>query len=460
MWEKALLMVLCLTKKCILLGWIVFLYIFIPSLSFAKNCEEMKKNQPEKWKNWNKITKKAEQSADNQDYETALREYLEGFKICNDAITEYSIARMYDLSGDCDNAMSWYNTVLQHEQNEERDEGLEQVLPLAKNYLLELETTCNTNSTLEVTCTQENVFIEIDGSEPEMCPLKLTLEVGRYQVKASKIGFDNFEIRVEIVAHKHNTLAISLNKTGESSTSSHYGKLHVECPMELFSVEINGNDYSREITCPGTRELLPGIYEVSLPVTGQSQTAYVVAGETVRIKFDKMDLNQTGILISLRLAPFFGVVQGDVYDKNDEKVGTSSLEGMEPGLVSFAVINELGYAFSTHFSAMIETRFDVVNFSVMISLVTRFTIPLSDSWLFRIDLGGGYGTLLMPVQLGSDTKIYLAHCGPYVGTVALGLGWQITQIFILTLQADVRMGFPDEFGFIFDAPSLGLEVRF
>ena len=434
-------------------------FLFLPGLQAlaASPCPELRKSDRKAYKDWVAAQKRAEELSDKESFIEASEAYLDAYRICADTLLEYNIGRMYQKMGDCERSLQWFGKVLERQEASDSgpDEEERKIVALAGTYRVELERECSSTSMLEIKCAQEEVWLDIGDTIHKECPFEGQVNAGRYVVVASLEGFEDRKVRIDIVAGEQNRVVIP-------ELSQVAGTLHIECPAGVSQVMLTGPGVGELVDCPSSHRLPPDRYEVALPGTERSQVARVRGGETLRLKMELIQekVERLGVFIGLRAAPGTGLVAGDLYDKNNEEIpGGPRLDGLEPGMLTLALINELGYVLSSDWSLMAQTRYDVINPSLLVSAMARWEILGAESYSLRFDTGLGGGELLCPVQLSGADEIYLARSGPVVLTGSLGLAWKLGPTFALAVHLETRVGFPDV-GILVDAGSVGAEVGF
>ena len=167
----------------------------IPAVSFAErpeiDCNDLSEADMQTFYG---MSAEFGEALDKKDYEKALPIAQKAMSICTtDAYTEYSLARIYQLMGDC--ASAYYH----FEQLSNRGAALKKENPdifkEVNKHFKTVKSTCGDVVSLEIECAQPDVELSMSGlpNSNAKCPFYGKVTPGSYSLTATKEGFEPYQ---------------------------------------------------------------------------------------------------------------------------------------------------------------------------------------------------------------------------------------------------------------------------
>ena len=435
-----------LGSLCLLLG------LLAPSFAFAQS-KPCSKLSPEDDAEYRQLGQQAGGAYGQKDYTAAIQYMVQAMDLCDeDPRTQYNLARAYHRANNCNMAMYWYERLIKIDPNSAEGKSIASERERAGRYFTEMQAECSSSARVVVDCSNPEVRITIGESHSFKCPHEGRLDAGLYKIRATlSEKHKPYVAEIRLVAGQNNRILIPKLEEIDERASRTTGTLRIDCEGDLEKVILRGEGMREDVKCGDSKELPPGRYTLAAPGDEKTQEVDVILGETygVRVGSTSASIKRTGFFLGIRANPSMGLATGELLDENGDESFGQELDGLQPSLPTFAFNETLGIAG--------QFRLDFTNFSAMGAVVLRWVPWFNDILSFRVDVGGGAGKVVLPVEL-ENGQIPLAKGGPGFAQVGLGLAWRFTDLMSFVSILETRVGFP-EIIVPFDL-SLGIEVLF
>ncbi len=221
-------------------------------------------------------------AAANKNYDEALNMALKAMSICtSDVYTEYTLARIYHLTGDCANAYYHYE-ILSEKPASIQKENPDIYKELKKNFK-DVKNKCGNVVTLEIECEQPGIQLAISGLgdvSTTTCPFYAKVLPGSYPVIATKEDYQARKETINVEAGKGTIVKIPELKEADSK-----GFLRVRCPKGATKFELkNSEGHIEEYVCPWEQEFPADTYTIKLSGAPDEDAVTVVVDKKSRLE--------------------------------------------------------------------------------------------------------------------------------------------------------------------------------
>ncbi len=273
----------------------------IPSASFAESpeidCNSLPESEMEKFY---ELSGEFGAALEEKDFEKALPIAQKAMSMCTtDTYTEYSLARIYQLSGDC--ASAYYH----FERLSNRGTALKKENPdiykEVNKHFKTIKSNCGDVVSLEIECAQSGVKLSMNGlpNSNASCPFYGKVSPGSYSLTATKEGFQPYKELI-MVSESGQSVKIGalkpIKKTVQVSIQCPHGSVSFDlidpkgekntykCPQDNLELELgtyqaylSNSDKSNAITFEVTKE---GETQFKIPTTSSSCSATPNSNQT------------------------------------------------------------------------------------------------------------------------------------------------------------------------------------
>ena len=252
-----------------------------PAVSFAEraeiDCNSLPEDQMQKFY---EMSAEIGDASAAKDFDKALPLAKKAMEMCTtDTYTEYTLARLYQLTGDCANAYYHY------ERLSDRGTALKKENPdiykeLNKHFKT-IKSQCGDVVTLEIECVQDGVKLSMNGlPESNMaCPFYGKITPGSYSLTATKDGFQPYN---ELVNVSDSGASVKISALKPVATT---GFIRVRCPRGSSKfVLVSSNGQRDEYVCPWEGEVEAGTYKVFLGNADESTASTIVVEKEGRLE--------------------------------------------------------------------------------------------------------------------------------------------------------------------------------
>lgn len=266
-------------KLAIALGALVTL---IPSLAFADRPEVDCNTLPdEQMQEFYDLSGRMASAAEEKNYEEALSLGLQAMSMCTtDVYTEYTLARVYQLTNDCANAYYHYD-VLDRKPASVKSENPDVYKGVKKNFK-EVKSECPDVVPVEVTCAQEGVELAVTGlanASTLKCPFYGRMPAGSYPFVATKEGY---QPRKDTLTVSAEGAAITIPELKDADA---VGFIRVKCPKGASKFIMTSSDGKiDEYVCPWEGEVAADTYKIRLGGAEADEDITVVVDKKARVE--------------------------------------------------------------------------------------------------------------------------------------------------------------------------------
>ncbi|MBQ8036463.1 MAG: hypothetical protein IJ268_05660 [Proteobacteria bacterium] len=238
------------------------IFALAPALAFADrpeiNCDQL---SDEDSQNFYDLSARCADAAANKNYEEALSLGIQAMSICTtDVYTEYTLARVYQLTNDCPNAYYHYE-LLSNRPPEVQKDNADIYKGLAKNFK-EIKNKCGDVVTLEVVCETPETKISITGinnGQRMSCPFFGKVTPGSFTYTASKEGYTQIRDTFIVSAEGANITIPALQDANAT------GYVRIRCPKGSSKfILTDDKGKTEEYVCPWEGNLQAGTYKIRL----------------------------------------------------------------------------------------------------------------------------------------------------------------------------------------------------
>lgn len=255
------------------------LMLLVPSLAFADrpevDCNALADAQMQEFYD---LSGRMAAAAESEEYEEALNLGLQAMRMCtSDVYTEYTLARVYQLTGNCADAYYHYD-ILDKKDSSVKKENRDIYDGVNKNFK-EVKKNCGDVVPVEILCAQENVEIAVSGLNNVVCPYYGRMKVGSYPFVASKEGFQPRKGTLNV---GQEGLVLEIPELKDASA---VGTLRVRCPRGASKfIMTNSEGQSEEYVCPWEGEVPADTYKIRLGSAGVEDEISVVVEQKGRVE--------------------------------------------------------------------------------------------------------------------------------------------------------------------------------
>lgn len=258
------------------------LMLLVPTLAFAErpeiDCNTLPDEQVQEFYELSGLMASA---AEEKNFEEALSLGVKAMSMCTtDVYTEYTLARVYQLTNDCASAYYHYD-VLDRKPAGIKSENADIYKGVKKNFK-EVKSKCGDVLPVEITCAQEGVEIAITGLanvSTIKCPFYGRMPAGSYPFVATKEGFQPRKDTLN-VAPEGVTLTIPELKDADST-----GFIRVRCPRGASKfIMTDSEGRVEEYVCPWEGEVPADTYKIRLGGTEAEEDVTVVVEKKARME--------------------------------------------------------------------------------------------------------------------------------------------------------------------------------
>lgn len=244
-------------------GWIIsaLVLLLLPSVAWAERPEIDCNTLPEdEMRRFYELSGEMSQAVDEQNFEEALSVAKKAMEMCtSDTYTEYTLARLYDLTNDCVNAYYHYE-ILANRPKSVKAENADIYKELEKHFK-NVKKTCGDAVTVEITCPTPGARIQIASNNIDVaCPFYGKLMPGAYSVMVSKPEYVTARESITVDANAATTFTMP-----ELYEVSKQGAVRVICPRgasKFVLTDSAGN--VEEYVCPWEGKVKADTYRIYL----------------------------------------------------------------------------------------------------------------------------------------------------------------------------------------------------
>lgn len=237
-------------------------FALVPALAFADRPEiDCNQLSDEDSQTFYDLSAQCAEAAASKNFEEALSLGQRAMSICTtDVYTEYTLARVYQLTSDCPNAYYHYE-LLSLRPPEVQKENADIYKELKKNFK-DVKAKCSDVVTLEVVCNTPDTKISITGinnGQRMDCPFYGKVTPGSYTYTASKEGFTQIRDTFLVSAEGAN---ITIPELQDADAT---GYVRIRCPKGSSKfVLTDEKGKTDEYVCPWEGNLQAGKYKIRL----------------------------------------------------------------------------------------------------------------------------------------------------------------------------------------------------
>lgn len=258
------------------------LMALVPTLAFADrpeiDCNGLADAQMQEFYD---LSGRMASAAEEQNYEEALSLGLKAMSMCTtDVYTEYTLARVYQLTNDCASAYYHYD-VLDRKPASIKSENADIYKGVKKNFK-EVKSECGDVAPVEITCAQEGIEIAITGLanvSTIKCPYYGRMPAGSYPFVATMEGYQPRKDTLTVPAEGV-TLTIPELKDADAM-----GFIRVRCPKGASKfIMTNSEGTVEEYVCPWEGDVPADTYKIRLGGTDAEEDIVVVVEKKARME--------------------------------------------------------------------------------------------------------------------------------------------------------------------------------
>ena len=260
------------------------IFALTPALALAErpeiDCDQLSEEDSQ---NFYDLSGRCAEAAANKNFEEALSLGVEAMSICTtDVYTEYTLARVYQLTNDCPNAYYHYE-LLSNRSPEVQKENADIYKELKKNFK-DVKAKCSDVVTLEVVCETPETKISITGinnGQRMTCPFYGKVTPGSYTYTASKEGFTQARDSFIVSSEGANVTVPALQDADAT------GYIRIRCPKgssKFILTDEKGK--SDEYVCPWEGKLPAGAYKIRLGSSSPSDATDLVIEKKSNTEFN------------------------------------------------------------------------------------------------------------------------------------------------------------------------------
>lgn len=255
--------------------------LLLPATAWAQRPEVDCNTLPEAdMQRFYELSGEMSQAVDDQNFEEALSVAKQAMAMCtSDTYTEYTLARLYDLTNDCPDAFYHYE-VLSNRPDSVKKENADIYKELNK-HLKNIRKKCGDAVTVEVTCPTPETRLQIASNNVDtVCPYYGKLMPGSYTVMLSKPDYVTVK----------ETINVDPNSSGNFTMPELYevskqGTIRVRCPRgasKFVLTDSKGN--VEEYVCPWEGKVKADTYRIYLGGTDPKAAAVVTVSANENIE--------------------------------------------------------------------------------------------------------------------------------------------------------------------------------
>ena len=257
-------------------------FALIPSISFAERPEIDCNTLPEdEMQEFYKMSGDFGDALAAKDFDTALPIGEKAMSMCTtDSYTEYNLARIYQLTGDCPSAYYHYE-ILNARGTALKKENPDIYKEVTKHFKT-IKSTCGDVVSIEIECVQDDVKLSMTGlpNSNVSCPFYGKILPGSYSLTATKDEFQPYNELVNV--SDSGTTVVKIGKLKPVATTGH---IRIRCPRNSSKfVLIDENGKRDEYVCPWEGDINAGTYKIFLGGSDESNASTLVVEKDSHIE--------------------------------------------------------------------------------------------------------------------------------------------------------------------------------
>lgn len=221
----------------------------------------------------------------DKNFDSALANCSKAMEMCTtDVYTEYSLARIYQLTNDCPNAFYHFERLMNRPASVQKNKDNVDIYKEVKKYFKDVKAKCGDVVSLEINCETPGSELTIDGLgsvTAYSCPFFAKVKPGSYPVVVHKEGYQSRNETVNAAESVGAVLNIPALKE-----VSRLVDVRIQCPLHSTKFFLTAADGTTEtLQCPYPGKLEPGTYTIRLSESDPSDSTTIVIEENQKFEY-------------------------------------------------------------------------------------------------------------------------------------------------------------------------------
>lgn len=272
------------TARKIALGIAGLIFVLAPSAALAERVEiDCNSLDPEKeMMQFYDLSAKSIELSQQKNFTEALAVAQQAMSMCTtDVLTEYTLARLYQMTDDCPKAYYHFEKLTQRSEDVKKENA--EVYKEVARHFKEVRSKCPDIYTLEISCETPEVELQITGigsMTNVKCPYEAKVKAGEYPVVSTREGYKS---RKDSVTVTEAGGKLNIPPLKQISTAA---DVVIRCPRGATTFILTDSSGNDEIhPCPWEDKLAADTYKIRLSGTDISEATQFVVEPKSQVDF-------------------------------------------------------------------------------------------------------------------------------------------------------------------------------